>query len=223
VRVSGLAPAGPDLNRLLADLGDVGHFSDAITRIDRFACTPIATVAALVRQTWHTSPSTFAVRLDQHEVASGARVAIDVATVQPALYIDLYQGDGSVRHLLRPTPSGRAGKPHAEWIATPPPGPRLVVAIGSAVPLDLGGRPDTENAAEYLAILQRRLQADAVPRFADLAMLTVRAAEPAAAKVTQPRPQKLLSDRCANIVSRAQLGETLSDAEIVALRTECRS
>ncbi len=78
---------------------------------------------------------------------------IDVATVRPALYVDLYQSDGSVRHLLRPAVSGRAGKPHAEWVATPPTGQRLVAAIGSATPLDLGARPETERAADYLAVL----------------------------------------------------------------------
>ena len=61
-----------------------------------------------------------------------------------------------------PGPIGRTKvgqtRPHAEWIAAPPPGPRLVVAIGSATPLDLGARPDTERAAEYLAVLQTGLQ-----------------------------------------------------------------
>jgi len=254
LHVSGLAQAGQELDRLLTELRDVGNLADDITRVDRFACTPIATVAAPVRQTWDTSLPTFAIRLDRREVASGGRLVIDVATVRPALYVDLYQSDGSVRHLLRPAVSGRAGKPHAEWVATPPTGQRLVVAIGSATPLDLGTRPETERTADYLAVLQSRLQRAAttptsvcpgdadgclptklIPASpdADLAMVTVRAAEPAAApapagapagaKAPQPRPANLRSDRCANIVSRAQLGETLSDAEVAALRTECRS
>jgi predicted Ser/Thr protein kinase len=223
LRVSGLAPAGQELDRLLAELHDLGRLADDITRVDRFICTPIATVSPLVRQTWAATPTALAIRLEQREVASGARLGIDVVTTLPAIYIDLYQSDGSVRHLLRPAQSGRAGKPRAEWPATPPPGPRLVVAIGSAIPLDLGARPDIEKAADYLTVLQQRLRGDAVPPSADLAMVTVRAAEPAVAKVPQPRPANLRSDRCANIVSRAQLGETLSDAEIAALRTECRS
>jgi hypothetical protein len=223
LRVSGLAPAGQELDRLLAELHDLGRLADDITRVDRFICTPIATVSPLVRQTWAATPTALAIRLEQREVARGARLGIDVVTTLPAIYIDLYQSDGSVRHLLRPAQSGRAGKPRAEWPATPPPGPRLVVAIGSAIPLDLGARPDIEKAADYLTVLQQRLRGDAVPPSADLAMVTVRAAEPAVAKVPQPRPANLRSDRCANIVSRAQLGETLSDAEIAALRTECRS
>lgn len=182
----------------------------------------------LVRQTWDAAPPPLAIRLDQREVASGRRLGIDVATTLPTLYVDLYQSDGSVRHLLRPAPSGeprsgKPGEPHAEWIAVPPPGPRLVVAIGSATPLDLGARPDTERAAEYLAILQLGLQRSAAASSADVAMVTVHAVEPGVVKGAQPYRAKVLSGRCANIVSRAQLGETLSDAERATLRTECRS
>jgi predicted Ser/Thr protein kinase len=223
LRVSGLAPAGQGLDRLLADLRETGRLADDITRIDRFTCAPIATVAALVRRTWDSVPPIFSVRLDQRNVASGARLGIDIATMLPAVYIDIYQADGSVRHLLRPTPSGTPNRPLAEWVATPPPDTHLIVAIGSATPLDFGTRPETERAADYLAALQPRLQHVAVPPFADIAIVTVVAAEPAVAKTPQRRPTSLRSDRCANIVSRVQLGETLSDAELSALRTECRS
>ena len=223
LRVMGLAPAGQELDRLLAALHAQGRLTEDITRVDRFACQPMATVDPLVRQTWDATPPTLAVRLDQREVASGVRLAIDVATMLPAVYVDLYQGDGTVRHLLRPVQPGKPGKPHVAWIAAPPPGPRLVVAIGSATPLDLGARPDTERAAAYLAVLQAGLQNSAVTSSADVAMVTVRAAEPAVAKVPQPHPANARSDRCANIISRVQLGETLSDEERAALRTECRS
>jgi hypothetical protein len=223
MRVSGFASAGPELDRLLAELRQAGRFADDITRFDRFACAPIAVVGTLVRGGSNSTTPTFAIRTDQREVASGARLRINVATTLPALIVDLYQDDGSVRHLLRPIPSGAANRPLVDWIASSPPGPRLVVAIGSTTPLDLGTRPETEKAADYLAALQPRLQRAAVQPVADLAMVMVRPAEPAVAKVPQPRPTSLRSDRCANIVSRAQLGETLSDAELAALRTECRS
>ena len=157
MRISGVAPAGQGLDRLLGDLREAGRLADDITRIDRFACAPVTTVAALVRRTWDGTPPELAVRLDQRIVASGARLAIDVPTALPALYVDIYQGDGSVRHLLRPAPSGTLTRPIADWVATPPPGPRLVVAIGSATPLDLGTRPETERASDYLAALQLRL------------------------------------------------------------------
>jgi serine/threonine protein kinase len=225
MRISGVAPAGQGLDRLLGDLREAGRLADDISRIERFACAPVTTVAALVRRTWDGTPPELAVRLDQRVVASGARLAINVLTALPALYVDIYQGDGSVRHVLRPAPSGTLTRPIADWVATPPPGPRLVVALGSATPLDLGTRPETERASDYLAALQLRLQRAAVPPAADLATVTVTvvAAEPAVVKAPPRRPTSLKSDRCANIVSRAQLGETLSDGELSALRTECRS
>jgi hypothetical protein len=64
------------------------------------------------------------------------------------------------------------------------------------------------------------LQGAGEPLVADLAM--VDAAEPTA-KLPPPHAIRLQSDRCENITARAQLGETLSDAELAALRTECRS
>ena len=227
LRVSGVAPTGQDLDRLLAGLRDMGGVAENITRVDRFACGPMAAVDALVRQTWDATPPPFAIRLEQREVASGARLGIDVATKLPALYVDLYQSDGSVRHLLRPAPSGKPGKAHAEWIAGAPAGPRLVVAIGSAAALDLGARPENEKAGDYVKALLSGLERATVATFADVAMVTVRAGEPAVAptvaKVPQPRPANVRSERCANIVSRVQLGETLTDADRAALRTECRS
>jgi hypothetical protein len=222
MRVSGIAPTGQDLDRLLAGMHDAGPVGDAVTRIDRIACAPIATLGAFVRRTWDSAPPLVSVRPDQRSVASGARLGIDVATSLPAVYVDLYQGDGSVRHLLRPPASGAAARSHADWIATPPQGARVVVAIAAAAPLDLAARPEIERAADYLAALQPALQRAPESPAVDLAMVMVRAAEPLA-KPLQPRTTSLRSAKCANIVSRAQLGETLTDAELAALRTECRS
>jgi hypothetical protein len=223
LHVSGLAPAGPDLNRLLAALNRLDRTAEDITRVGRFACRPMATVDPLVRQTWDAGPSTFAIRLDQREVASGARLGIDVATMLPALYIDLYQGDGLVHHLLHPSASGRPAAPHVEWIATLPPGPRLVVAIGAATPLDLGARPEAEKAVDYLALLQTELPRSATASSADIAVVTVRTPETAVRNAPKPHPANVRSERCANIVSRVQMGETLTDAERTTLSTECRS
>ncbi|HUB48017.1 MAG TPA: serine/threonine-protein kinase [Acetobacteraceae bacterium] len=223
LHVSGLAPAGQELNRLLAELSRLDRIAEDVTRVGRFACKPMATMDALVRQTWDAGPSTFAIRLDQREVVSGARLGIDVATTLPALYVDLYQGDGLVHHLLRPSAPGRPGAPHVEWMATPPPGPRLVVAIGSASPLDLGARPEAEKAADYLTLLQTELQRSGMAASADVAVVTVRAAEAVGRNAPKPHPANVRSDRCANIVSRVQMGETLTDAERTTLSTECRS
>jgi hypothetical protein len=183
----------------------------------------LTTLAPVVRATWETTPPTFAVRLDRPNVASGSRVAISVATTLPAVYVDLYQLDGAVRHLLRPGQSGATGRRSVEWIATPPQGARLVVGFGAATPLELGQRPDTEPEADYLDALRARIDGGTTRLAADLAMVIVRIPEPTVAKTPQVRPVTAQSQKCANIVSRAQLGETLSDADLAALRTECRS
>jgi serine/threonine protein kinase len=222
LRVSGFAAAEPALAQLLADLHNAGPVADDITRIEHFACAPLALVRDFVQRSWNSMPPAVAIRTDQRSVASGARLGIKVITTPPALYVDLYQGDGSVRHLSRPTRSG-SGRPGVEWVATPPAGPCLIVAIGAATPLDVGMRPETERASDYLAALRPRLQRAAEPPAADLAIVTVRAAEPAVAKMPQPqRAIPVQSALCANITSRAALGETLSHDELAALRTECR-
>lgn len=223
VRASGFAAAGQDLDRFLADLRNVGRVADDVTRVDRSACPVLATAAPVVRGTWNGVPPVLAVRLDQPNVAAGARVVIGVTATLAALYVDLYDGDGSVRHLLRPGPSGATGRRTAEWTAAPPPGARLIVAFAAATSLELGQRPEVEPAANYLDALRARLDGAKAPLAADLAMVIVRAAEPAVVKVPQLHSAPVRSQKCANIVSRAQLGETLSDAELAVLRTECRS
>jgi len=223
VRATGFATAGQDLDRFFQDLHNVGYVADDVIRVDRSGCSVLATLAPVVRATWETTPPTFAVRLDRPNVASGARVAISVATTLPAVYVDLYQPDGAVRHLLRPGQSGATGRRSVEWIATPPQGARLVVGFGAATPLELGQRPDTEPEADYLDALRARIDGGTTRFAADLAMVIVRIPEPTVAKTPQVRPVTAQSQKCANIVSRAQLGETLSDADLAALRTECRS
>ena len=181
---------------------------------------------------------------------SGTQLGIDVATLLPVVYVDLYRDNGEVHHLTRPVSSLSDDNPHTASVVVPAPGPALIVAIGSTTQLELGTRPDTERAADYLAALQRHLRDAATPPAVDLVMMIVRPAErappaprpitPAVGKISPPAPATrpsepavagepprhqppLRSDRCSNILSRAQLGETLSNDEIAALRTECRS
>ena len=222
-RVSGFAAAGQQLDRFLRDLQGAGRIVDDVTRIDRIACTVIDTLAPAIRKAGDGTAPSLALRLEQSNIPSGARLGIGVGSALPWLGIDLYQGDGTVHHLLRPTASGSAVRKPVEWIAAPPSGPRLVVAIGAASRIDLGARPETERETAYLDALRQWLADTSAPVAVDLAMVNVRAAEPVVAKVPQPRPATARSERCANIASRAQLGETLSDAELAALRTECRS
>ena len=229
-RVSGLAQAGLGLDRLLADLRGIGPLTENITLVDRFACEPIAALSDSMRASWNTMPPAVVLRAAQREAASGARLAIDVTTAQPSLHLDIFRNDGSVRHLARLVrPDTLTYTTSVSGLAT---GIALIVALGTAESLNMDGRPEVESAADYLPILRSRLRAGA-PVFADVAMVTVRPpeapaakvrpAEPAAAKPPPQRPQVLRSSRCSNILSRAQLGETLSDDELKALRTECRS
>jgi hypothetical protein len=173
---------------------------------------------------------------------SGTRFRIETNTTLPLLYVDYYQSEGLVRHLIRPDSSAQSN-PHNASVIAPAPGPGLIIAIGSVKPFATGARPEIESAADYLAILQPQLDNPATQQAADIAMVMVRPPEPelakvprvdppiakvrpvdpAAAKVPLSHVPALRSSRCSNIVSRAQLGETLSDAELTALRTECRS
>ncbi len=223
IRIAGLAAAGQELDRLLTDVSQAGPVADNILRIDHALCAPIATMAPLIRQTWEREPRAVALRVAQPEVTSGARLGIDVDAGLPVRYVDIFQPDGSVRHLLRAGTVTTANRDHVEWSATPPAGPRLVLAIGSAQPLDIGNRPEMEATTAYLQTLQPLLERAASRVAADLAIVTVRAAEPAVMKVPQRRPTPVRSERCANIISRAQLGERLSDAELAVLRSECKS
>jgi hypothetical protein len=154
-----------------------------------------------------------AIRIEPRSAGIGARIHIDVQSPLSDVRIDLFQPDGSVRHLPR------QGRGPAEWTAAPPAGARLVVALATARPLPLGVRPETEPADAYLTALRSRLQGGGEMPSVDLALLTVRAAEPVARTPVRVKPH---ADRCANIVNRAQLGETLTDADLALLRSDCR-
>jgi hypothetical protein len=212
LNVAGFAQAGPEFDRWLVALGPV---AESVMRVDGFACAPLASLSPLVRRTWDGATPALGIHIEQPTVASGARVRINIATTMPLIYIDLYQADGSVRHLARGT-----NRRSVDWIATPPGGRRMIAAIGAATPLKLGQRPETERASDYLDALHLLLSTAAA---ADLAIVIERPPETVVAKPPLPRPTSARSEKCANIVSRAQLGETLSDAELAVLRTECRS
>ncbi len=223
VRVSGYAAAGQELARLLAGLHETGRVIDAVSRVDRFACASLAVVAPFVRRNWDDGSPPLALRLEPDSVAAGGRLAISIVSRQPALYLDLYQPDGSVRHLLRPTQPGTTVRKPVEWTATSPAGPRLLVAMAADNALALGARPDTEQAGDYLDVLRSRLTDAPANVQADLAMVVVRPPEPMAIKSPAPRQNNVRSERCINIINRAQLGEPLSNAELGALQSECRS
>ncbi len=264
-RVLGFARAGMAFDRWLAGARSTVRLTSAVTRVDPFACAPLAAVGALAARSWDGMPAVFAIRPGRFEIASGAPLAMEIVPSRPFLYVDLYRADGSVRHLAQPSagdavPGNTATVTRVEGMPGPEPGPGLVVAIGGVAPLALGARPETETASVYLEILEARLREAQIPPLIAMAAVLVRPGmvrpgaagvtprpsgpeaprpvEPAAAKNRPPGPAAsrpvepasakapppaLRTGRCANIISRVQMGETLSDGERAALRTECRS
>ncbi len=225
-RVSGFAPPGPELERFIGVLQEAGQAVDEIVRIAPATCPLMITVAPLLRPTWDSAAPGLTIRPSQFDVQPGARVSFDITAKFPFFYFDIYSNDGTVRHVVRQSRLSGSMNPRVELVAGSVAGPAYVVGFSTAAPLDLGTRPETESTADYLAILRPRL-ATAVPRpFADMTRVTVRPmATPAGTAVSRPpvQPSGLKSNRCSNILARAQLGETLSDDELTALRTECRS
>jgi predicted Ser/Thr protein kinase len=173
LRIAGFAPEGPELNQLLAKLRNTGNPTDAITRVDRSTCDVITTVAPFVRQAWDSVPRTFSVQPAESEATIGDRYRVNIETALPALIVDVYRNDGTVHHMPHPLHSGTGGRFHAEWVAGGEPGGRLVVAIASETPLDLGTRPAIEPATEYLETLRSRLDTATMAVTADLTTMTV--------------------------------------------------
>ncbi len=258
-RVLGFARAGMEFDRWLAGARSTVRLTSEVTRVGPFACAPLMAVGAFAARSWDGMPAVFAIRPGRFEIASGARLAMEIVPSRPFLYVDLYRADGSVRHLARPSagdavPGNTATVTRVEGMPGPEPGPGLVVAIGGVAPLALGERPETETASVYLEILESRLREAQTPPLIAMAAVLVRPGmvrpemvrpgmiqpgvaivkprppeqatprprpvEPAVAKAPSPA---LRTGRCANIISRVQMGETLSDGERAALRTECRS
>jgi hypothetical protein len=192
----------------LKELSSAGRLADNSTRVvGGFTCAPIATMAALEKRAGDISQLTLSVGLDHPKVFVGAHIGIDIKTVLSYAYLDIYQADGSVSHVLRPAKSDTTTKTHVNWKSAWPPGPSLVVAIGSATRLDLGVRPEMEKkAADYLAVLQASLESAAVPPTADFKVLTVVPdAEPPEPRAGKTKPLAAPSppdDRCSGFLGR---------------------
>lgn len=173
LRISGFAPEGPELDQLLVKLRNDGNPTDAITRVARSTCDVITTVAPFVRQAWESVPRTFSVQPAEAEATLGDRYRVNIETALPALIVDIYRDDGTVHHMPHPLRSGAEGRFHAEWMAAGEPGGRLVVAIASEAPLDLGNRPEIEPATQYLEAVRSRLDNATTAVTADLTTMTV--------------------------------------------------
>ena len=147
------------------------------------------------------------------------------------LTLDLFQAGDVVQHLASPAPitddPATVGLPEGR-IA----GAGIVLAVSSALPLELGARPQAEPAGPYLAALAEALGRQAGARV-DLGVIDVRAAPVRATPVTiaavpagraaatSARAQAR-SPQCAAILERAQLGEAPSERDRDVLRSSCR-
>jgi hypothetical protein len=227
------------LQRIRAIEG-VGSVRTSIRLIEQSHCRPIEPVAALLR-TNRTSESRLTIRPARPMISETQPLDLEgqAPTASVFLTIDLYELDGTVRHLAagasRPVNvNGRKLQlgERGEWPITGPPGQRLVVAIASAKPLDLGQRKASEPAAEYLAALRsalaRAASAQPDPLIADVTLFETRAAaKPVQAsdrrrETPSTTPAEPQSQPCGNILERAQLGETLSDADRAVLQSRCK-
>ena len=246
--ISGLAASGPDWDQFIrqtavtrgvhvvgaAGPGGKTGAGSGVELLPAFACAPIEALGASVRQTRASGGRLMAPM--QRAVSAGDSLVVTIrGGASQAVRLDLFQADGMVLHLpVRPVDARaeelRLSIPQPAGSA---PGPRLLTLVASPAPLDLGARPGAEPAGPYLAALQQAMAA-AGPVRADMAPYEVRAAAALPVRIAAPpsglatglgpgppsRPPR--PSRCAGILERAQLGESISDADRAALRAECR-
>jgi hypothetical protein len=227
VDVVGLAPAGAAWDGFLQQMGATRGLRIGTSRVELlppFACEPIEVLGESVRATRDATGNLMT--LSPRKVTAGGTltVALQGAAGQ-AIALDLFGADGMVQHVpVRPVATGNGNvRVSIPQPGGSPPGPRLLTALVSPTSLELGNRPSVEPAGSYLAALRPLLQAEPAVR-TDVATYELRAAAvTAAAAPAQPvAVSPARSARCATILEKAQLGETLSDAERARLRAECR-
>ena len=201
--------------------------------LDSGHCAALAVMTDLVRRSREQHP----LRLiaPATPVPVGGQLTIMAETIPGGtLYVDLYAADGSVQHLRRGPvlTSSTDTDVSIPATATGPSGQRLLVAITTTLPLNLGQHPSTENEAAYLPALQHelaRLGATSVELRAEIATLSVIAASRPITVSSRPAPTPAISShplnasnpRCQDIVTRVILGEALSEVDRTILRTSC--
>jgi hypothetical protein len=189
-----------------------------------FTCRAIDTVSRFVTDTQQASGG-LSIRPDERQVSAGKRLGIAVdGYALRAVRLDMYQPDGFVTH-LRLTQHG--GSARGEESMTAPFGPRLLIALSTPAPLDLDARPSKEPADGFLRALGDALRGVADDEHplvsAGIAVIDVRPPAAGGPATTAKAAGRSLSPRCAAILQRLQLGETISNAERAALDAECRS
>jgi serine/threonine protein kinase len=206
--VSGPALPGDAFDAFITGLRAADRLVDVgIQPLDPRQCPAVTGIADRVRQSRDQNP--LRLIIPEISIPAGGRLNATLQGVSDgALTVDLSAGDGSVQRLLQRTVASDGGDVSLTAPAPDVTGQRLLIATVS---------PSRD-----------------VPPQAEIAMLNVVAAvrpallTPAPAPVSVPvaparsRLPSLNIARCADIVSRVQLGEVLSDADRMVLQTSCR-
>lgn len=239
LRVSGQALPGRELDAVLPRLTELGVVVRDVAPLGSAFC-PVAKVLADLIRANRVEAGGLALQPAQRSVASGGRLGLRVEGAgNGPLLMDAFFEDGTVRHLLnRPARASNDRSPstseRTEWVAAAAPGTGLLLALVGSLPPGLAGRPDTEDAASYLAVLEQALASAADQSHArlaaDLALVEIRPADAAIIPSAEPRspprptpsrPRTASSGRCEAINERTQLGDPLSDADRKILASGC--
>ena len=221
--ITGPAATGREVDDLVASVKGFANASIDVRAVDRSFCSPLEAVASAARRGLDGAAKPL-IEVAHPQVVAGARLVIDPQLqTDRLLLVDLYAPGGTVQHLLR---QGTRPSGPIEWTAVGPAGPRLLVAIASRQALELPTRLGAEQAAGYVTALNRSLERDR-DVVADIVQIIVTPAPTNIAKPTTPigtttRSTEAAPARCQRILERAQLGEQMSDADLTALRGECR-
>lgn len=174
VRVAGHVGSVNDLRRLnveLAKLGNVEEMTRYLRVYDWPICEALEVVAPYggVLGSGSIGPS---LRLDNHGLSykAGERLVVEVAAGAADggyLYVDYFQHDGQVRHMLptrdllnnrlQPGQSVVLGDGGQSYIISPPFGTELVMVVQSPLPIFGPARPELERAQDYLNSLRQAL------------------------------------------------------------------
>ena len=157
--VSGPTLPGPAFDSFVRRVEAAGRaVSIATEPLDPGHCAALEGLGDMVRRSRERSP----LRLiaPTAPVLVGDQLVITSEAIPGgALYVDLYAADGTVLHLRRGKVSDKLADNHLTIAATAPgpAGKRLLVAITTAVPLNLARRPTIESETTYLPVLQHEL------------------------------------------------------------------
>ena len=154
----------------LSALPGVESLNLAVEPVADDKCDTLKTLAPYWSRNWQAGRvAALHVRPPNGQLTEGDRLVVDITTpgFDSYVYLDYYQLDGSVVHMV-PSPRQKDNQalPHytatigngaGEWIISKPFGAEMVVLMISPVPMFDGLRPESESRADYLRVLQTRL------------------------------------------------------------------